>query len=61
MKLHHYVILSHLLGAVLVSAGTLSIPYSAHQENSQISLAIYDQQGRLVRTLLTGAPRRQQM
>jgi hypothetical protein len=39
------------------AADTVSIPYSV-RDDGQVSLAIYDQQGRLVRTLLTGAPRR---
>lgn len=50
---------SVLLFTLLVAshAATVTVPYSVKAEG-QVSLAIYDQQGRLVRTLLTGAPRR---
>lgn len=50
---------SVLLFTLLVAnhAVTVTVPYSVKAEG-QVSLAIYDQQGRLVRTLLTGAPRR---
>jgi hypothetical protein len=38
-------------------AGAAAIPYTVATEG-RVSLAVYDGQGRLVRTLLTGAPRR---
>src|SRR5690348_707544 len=53
----------HLLALILttlpltsVRAQSIPVPYNVKQPG-QISLAIYDQQSHLIRTLLTGAPR----
>ncbi len=45
-----------LASADRAPAGDLSIPYAVTRDG-RVSLAIYDRQGRLVRTLLTGASR----
>lgn len=44
-------------GQLIAADPVVAVPYSVAQE-SRVSLAIYDQEGRMVRTLLTGEARR---
>jgi hypothetical protein len=50
-------ILSALAITALIDAGDVTIPFSVSRDG-RVSLAVYDAQWRMVRTLLTGAPRK---